>query len=41
MREFAAAEIVYAFEVHAVREGLAARLAAERDLSSEHQPLIE
>jgi GntR family transcriptional regulator, vanillate catabolism transcriptional regulator len=41
MREFPAAEIVYAFEVRAVLEGLAARLAAERGLSSEHQRLLE
>src|ERR1700724_1940390 len=39
MREFPAAEIVYAFEVRAVLEGLAARLAAERGLPSEHQRL--
>jgi GntR family transcriptional regulator, vanillate catabolism transcriptional regulator len=41
MREFPVAEIVYAFEVRSVLEGLAARLAAERGLSSEHQRLLE
>ncbi|WP_213738461.1 GntR family transcriptional regulator [Bradyrhizobium sp. dw_411] len=41
MREFPVAEIVYAFELRAVLEGLAARLAAERGLSSEHQRLLE
>ncbi|WP_213774251.1 GntR family transcriptional regulator [Bradyrhizobium sp. dw_78] len=41
MREFSVAEIVYAFEVRAVLEGLAARLAAERGLSAEHQTALE
>jgi GntR family transcriptional regulator, vanillate catabolism transcriptional regulator len=41
MREFSVAEIVYAFEVRAVLEGLAARLAAERGLSADHQSAME
>jgi GntR family transcriptional regulator, vanillate catabolism transcriptional regulator len=41
MREFPVAEIVYAFEVRGVLEGLAARLASERGLSAEHQHLLE
>jgi|ERR1700722_6310741 GntR family transcriptional regulator of vanillate catabolism len=41
MRDFPVAEIVNAFEVRSVLEGLAARLAAERGLSPAHQSLLE
>jgi GntR family transcriptional regulator, vanillate catabolism transcriptional regulator len=41
MRDFPVAEIVYAFEIRSVLEGLAARIAAERGLSAEHQQSLE
>jgi GntR family transcriptional regulator of vanillate catabolism len=41
MRDFSTAEIVNAFEVRSVLEGLAARLAAERGLSAAYQRSLE
>jgi GntR family transcriptional regulator of vanillate catabolism len=41
MRDFSTAEIVNAFEVRSVLEGLAARLAAERGLSTVHHRSLE
>jgi GntR family transcriptional regulator of vanillate catabolism len=41
MRDFPVAEIVNAYEVRSVLEGLAARLAAERGLAAAHQSVLE
>jgi GntR family transcriptional regulator, vanillate catabolism transcriptional regulator len=41
MRDFPVAEIVNAYEVRSVLEGLAARLAAERGLAEAHQSVLE
>jgi GntR family transcriptional regulator of vanillate catabolism len=41
VRAFPVGEVVSAYEVRAVLEGLAARLAAERGLSEEHRAVLE